>query len=244
MPGRKSHLQFEKDATLKANDPQARLVPAAGSFNPGEAVELVVFDIPLRKFKAKVVGSAQDKTVLAISAPGNWIPPASPAVGLISIKTSNVCYLEGRWELMPGKTGHLIVNHQGRALRTQRRLFHRFHCRKTIHLEGIILPDGRGISDMPAVLQDCSLIGLGIQTQCKLPPKTNFKTPDLFKPTNTEIDCVKFYLQIVWARGNRLSGFRQGAVFRFQSECEQNNYTCVVEQLQLKYLSDGYRSLG
>jgi hypothetical protein len=226
---------FDQVKVLKIEDPQAGLFDASLAFTAGDQAELFILE-PALRLPVTLVTSKPDALTLQLND-NTTLPVSQPKAALLHAKDDKICYLEGTLH-QDGK--NWVLSHAGRALRTQRRLFHRFNFRKKFHLENITLPDSGQLPALSAVLQDCSLIGVGFRARQKLPTGTRFASHDLFQSAD-EIKDLKFYLQVVWARGNRIFGFHHGAVFKFQSETEQAEFNLIIEKLQVRHFSDCYR---
>jgi hypothetical protein len=239
MPPERTLPEFENTLVLRIEDSKARLVPASTVFVPGKKVGL--FETPDQNYQAEIVKN--DAQCIELLTPPEWgsAKRSISRAACILIQQDKLYYTEGKVEPAADRR-RLQFRHEGRALCTQRRLFHRFRFRKRFHLEAITLPDGRTHPAMPATLQDCSLLGFGFHARHKLPPQTVFKSADLFKNPAEEIKNLVFFVQIVWSRGNRLFGFRHGAIFKFQSPAEQREFSRIIEQLQLKQLAACYGS--
>jgi len=232
---------------LRLRDPRVEMVDISKVIQPGDEIGITNPEVSFPvTFHPKVVDNDQER--IALDLPEKFWELVNIKKGMrvqiTKLGKERMFYVEGEVvQINQGSSPNIIVQHPSEILCAQRRLFYRFDVRKNFTLSEIILPDGSSLESLKATLQDMSPGGIGFKTSVLLPRGSRFEVNDLFDPVIPAMENVDFFVEVVWCRGNRVLGYRCGAVFKFPSEREQDSFGRILSQLQINRLAWYYHNI-
>ncbi|MCD4814095.1 PilZ domain-containing protein [bacterium] len=231
---------------FKLRDPHVALKPVDQIIQSGDEIGLTNPDTANPVTFHPVVTMSENQT-LTLNLPEKFwelirVEPGLP-VQVTKIGADKMYYIEGTiHKIEKGKNSNITLQHNGEILCAQRRLFYRFDLRRPCSFKNITQPDGKIISRLKAVIQDMSPSGIGFSASRRLPQGTQFGVGDLFQAVTSDMENLNYYMQVMWVKGNRLFGYRHGAVFKFASEKDQDAFGRVLSRLQIDRLSWYYHN--
>ncbi len=227
--------------------PKVDLVKWPQAFKVDDEISVLLpTDDQPKKLKGKIAGHDNQELLLQIvdrePQTLNLKPPFM--VHLMNHHQDKLLYTEGQVQRMtPGRPLALAIIPQPTALRAEQRLFYRFDIRRYFKLEHLHYPDGTTHPVMKAVCLDMSPTGIGFKSKQKIPRGAMFTPGSLFHPVIPDLAKLDYRLEVLWSKGSRWLGYRNGAIFKFSSPEEQERFNRVLDQLQINRLSWHYHNL-
>lgn len=227
--------------------PKAKEVKIGKAIQVEDEAGLIIPEknLPMKLY-TKVVAVQADEITLCIPESYWGIVDFQEGLKLLIIKmqSDKIFYTEGRIASVDQEKKSIIkVNRLTTAICAERRLFYRFDIRRYFKLKKVVYPDGATCDGIKAVCQDMSPGGVGFKTKVKLEKGTRFTPADLLDPVMPAMESVDFYMEVLWSKGNKLLGYRNGAIFKFSTKQEQDRFAWVLDQLQVNRLSWYYHNL-
>lgn len=217
-------------------------------FHPGAELLLALEaeKVPL-KFNAQIAFFNEHR--LELNMPDHWwkLVPFEEAmpVRMTIYHQGGMYTLFGTIQkLMPERLPSLIITHENKIKRNQRRMFFRVKMDKPFLIAKVHLPEKECLRNIPATLSDISAGGIGFKSAVFLPQGSIVNTHDLFDGIFKDTVVKRHRMEIAWCRVQRPLGYRLGAGFLHASQREQDQMVQIVNQLQRIHLSKYYHIVG
>lgn len=221
--------------TRKMPNPWKLETPAGEIFLPGSQVVFLAAQskIPV-KFHPRVLFCGPDNLVL--NFPDEWWKLLTLEAGMpVSVSqwaADGVYRLEGRVQWADRTSPQIILTHDGKAVREQRRLFFRMPVEIPVFFDRVFLADGAETGGHQATLQDISGGGIAFWQEMFLPPDSRLETHQLLAGKWPDFKEQLFRFNVVWCRPRRSQGFCLGARFDFINARQQDEVIRAVNRLQ------------
>lgn len=227
--------------------PKAKAVSLQQAININDEVALVLPEknLPM-KFYSDVVGV--DNHSLSLKLPeACWnIVKIESGLKVLLMKSDmdKIYYTEGNiTNVAREQEANVKISHDQNAVWAERRLFYRFDIRRFFNLVDVVFPDASVCPKIKGICLDMSPGGIGFKTRRSIPAGTRFVPTNLFNPLTSSLEDIDFYLETLWSKGNKWTGYHSGAVFKFPGKKEQDQFTWLLDKLQINRLSWYYHNL-
>lgn len=199
------------------------------------------------KFKVQIAFHNEKTT--GLNLPENW-RKISPLI--VGMKIKLVRMYQGGVYTLSGEVGqvceeekpNIIVCHNGKVVRKQRRLFYRVGIKQPFLIAKAILPEGKTTEWVPAVLNDISASGIGFNAAEFMAPGTTFTANNLLDSLIPKMKDREFEIEIIWCKVNKSAGYHFGGEFEIASAKYQDEMARMINRLQMIIMAKHYHVVG